>query len=141
MNRLVRTVSLCALAVCLALLMPAAVRAADVPDVPDSHNVSQLLADAKAQAYQLKEDAWLLESYTRGPITRESHAVVLNSVKDHANSLFRVLTKLEDARPGAAPWQRTAIDRISPLLKELCSNTTATINYLNKNAAKIGTPE
>ena len=37
-------------------------------------------------------------------------------------------------------WQQTAIKRIEPLLKELADNTTATINHLNDNQAKVHTP-
>lgn len=130
----------CIVAVCLAFV-PAMV-AAEASDIVDNQHVSQLLADAKSQAYQLKEDAWLLESFTRGgAASAESHAAVLNQVRDHANTLFKTLTKLEDSRGVASPWQVVAIDRISPLLKELSSNTTATINFINKNRNKLNTPE
>ncbi len=130
----------CIVAACLAFVP--AMAAAEASDIVDNQHVSQLLTDAKSQAYQLKEDAWLLESFTRGAATSaESHAAVLNQVREHANTLFKTLTKLEDSRGVASPWQVVAIDRISPLLKELSTNTTATINFINKNRNKLNTPE
>ena len=53
----------------------------------------------------------------------------------------RQLTKLDEARNTASAWQKTAIDRIAPLLKELASDTTAVIERLNNNPKALNTDE
>jgi len=110
-------------------------------DIADSEQVSQLLSDAKTQAFQLKEDAAIMHSYAMGGLSWQMHATTVNSMKEHINAVGRQLAKLEDARATASPWQQTAIDRIRPLLKELASNTETIINYLNKNPNRLQTSE
>jgi hypothetical protein len=104
-------------------------------DAPDSEQVSKLLSEAKTAAFQIKEDAIIMESYTRVDVSLESHAVAINLVKDHVNELGRVVNKLNEAKGSASPWQRTAIDRIQPYLDELGGYTTAVIEHIN------GTPK
>jgi hypothetical protein len=55
-------------------------------DVPDSAQVSQLLSEAKAQAFQLKEDAATLQSFTGSNLGWQSHAAVVNQMKEHVNA-------------------------------------------------------
>lgn len=110
-------------------------------DVPDSEQVSQLLSEAKTQAFQLKEDAATMQMYSTTAVHWETHAVTINLIRDHVNAVGRQLAKLENARATASPWQQTAIDRIRPLLRELASNTSAIIDYLNKNPSHLQAPE
>jgi len=100
-------------------------------DVPDSEQVSKLLSEAKTMAFQLKEDAVTMESFTRMNVSMESHAVAINQIKDHVNALTRQVAKLNEARDSASPWQRTAINRIQPFLDELDGYTAAAIEYVN----------
>jgi hypothetical protein len=58
-------------------------------------------------------------------------------IRGHVNRAGELLTKLNEAREGASPWQHQAIDRIYPLLKELADNTQATINHLNDNQSNV----
>jgi len=104
------------------------VRAADVPD---SEQVSKLLSEAKTMAFQVKEDAVTMESFTRMDASWESHAAAINQIKEHVNALGRQVTKLNEAKSAASPWQRTAIDRIQPFLDELGGYTSAVIDHLN----------
>jgi hypothetical protein len=110
-------------------------------DVADSEQVSQLLSDAKTEAFQLKEDAATMHMYSMSGLHWETHASTVTSIKAHINAVGRQLAKLEAARATASPWQQTAIDRIRPLLKELASNTDTIINYLNKNPGRLQTSE
>lgn len=121
-----------------ALLVRPSLRASDVPD---SDKVSQLLSEAKSQAYQISADAAMLESYTRSPVLWESHTSAVEQMKAHINEAGRTLAKLEDVRANASPWQVIAIDRIHPLLKEIASNTNAAIGHLNKSPKRINRPE
>jgi hypothetical protein len=100
-------------------------------DVPDSEQVSKLLSEAKTMAFQLKEDAATMESYTRMNVSWESHAVAINQIRDHVNAIGKQVAKLKEARNSASPWQKTAIDRINPFLDELSGYTEAVIEHIN----------
>jgi hypothetical protein len=123
------------LAGCIAAVSPA--RAAGPVE---SEKVSALFSDARMQAFQLREDAGMLESYTRSNLSWESHAVAIDRVREDVNKMGRILGQLQDARGTAAPWQQEAIDRLTPVAKELAANTTTGINALNANRAHVNAP-
>lgn len=110
------------------LVPPPALKAAANPD---SEQVSRLLSEAKTMAFQLKEDAVAMESFTRSNASWESHAAAINQIKEHINVLGRQVGKLKAAEGSASPWQKTAIDRIDPYLDEMGGYTTAVIERLN----------
>jgi hypothetical protein len=110
------------------LVIPATSTAADAPD---SEQVSKLLSEAMTMAFQLKEDAVTMESFTRINVSWESHAAAINQIKDHINALGRQEAKLKDAKRTGSPWQQTAIDRITPFLDELTGYTYAVIEHIN----------
>ena len=99
-------------------------------DAPDSEQVSKLLSEAKTLAFQVKEDAVAMGGYTRMNASWESHASAIDQMKERINALGRQVAKLKDARSGASPWQKTAIDRIDPFLDELGGYTAAVIEHL-----------
>ncbi len=113
---------------------------ATAADNAESDQVSASLSDARMQAFQLKEDASLLESYTRSSVSWESHQSAILKIKDDVNKMAGELTRLQESRDGAAPWQRAAIDRIVPVAKELAANTTTALEALNKNPRQVHTP-
>jgi hypothetical protein len=98
---------------------------------PDSEQVSKLLSEAKTMAFQLKEDAVTMESFTRMNVSWESHAAAINQIKDHINELVRQEAKLKDAKSAGSRWQQTAIARITPFLDELTGYTYAVIEHIN----------
>lgn len=106
------------------------VRGAQTPK--DSKEVSAILADVKTEAIQLSHDADELKSFTRSAHARESHAAKVEEIKRHVNNAGKSLGKLDGAIADSSPWQQQAIDRINPLLKELASNVTSTIEHLNQ---------
>jgi hypothetical protein len=108
-------------------------------DVPDSEQVNKLLSDAKTQAFELKEDAATMETYSRSNLSWESHAAAIIQMKEHVNEAGRQLKKLEDIRGTASPWHATAIERIRPLLKQLASDTEAVIERVNSSRGRIHT--
>jgi len=118
------------------LLSSAALRAAEPPD---SEQVSKLLSEAKTMAFQVKEDASTMESFTRMNVSWESHAAAINTIREHVNALGRQVTKLKEARASASPWQKAAIDRISPYLDELGGYSEAAIEHIS--GAKKHTPD
>jgi hypothetical protein len=100
-------------------------------ETPDSEQVSKLLSDAKAMSYQLKEDAVMMESFTRQTVTSQAHSAALNTIRDHANALGKQAQKLKEVKPSASPWQKIAIDRIEPYLDEMTGYITAAIEHVN----------
>lgn len=111
------------------------------PEVPDSEAVSKLLSEAKTMAFQLKEDAVTMESFSRMNVSWETHAVAINQIRDHVNALGRHQEKLMEAKENASEWQRIAINRIEPFLDELEGYTSAVIEKINANPKQLFTPQ
>jgi hypothetical protein len=108
---------------------------------PESDQLTQLLGEARAEAAQLARDADQTESLIRNNVSWQTHAEMLDGVKEHVNNLARIIDKLTATRSSGSELQEQAVDRILPLLKELAANTTAAINYLNQNKTRpIGEP-
>lgn len=129
-HRRLRSVLVAVLAMGMTTIFLAARAAAQAPD---SEQVSQLLSDAKTQAVILSADASTMESYTRSGVSWESHSAAVAQMREHINEAGRQLTKLQEVRAQASPWQAKAIDRIYPLLKELADNTTNVIQFIKEN--------
>ncbi len=105
----------------------------------DSKEVSATLADVKSEAIQLRQDADELKTFTHSTLSWESHAAKIEEIKRHVNNAGQSLSKLDSARGSASPWQQQAIDRITPLLKEIASNVESTIEHLNKKPKLLQT--
>lgn len=131
-----RTVYLSTLTLLLtALSVLPALRAADMPG--DSKEVSDLLSQAKTEATQLKTDASDMESFTLSTLSWQTHATKIMEIKEHVNAAGKTVSKLNQAKNTASTWQKTAIDRVNPILKELAENTTAIIDHLNKEQGRL----
>jgi hypothetical protein len=103
---------------------------------PESDQLTQLLGEARMEAGQLAKDADETESLIRSDVSWQTHAVMLDGVKEHVNNMARIIDKLTAARSSGSELQEQAVDRILPLLKELAANTTAAINWLNQNKTR-----
>ena len=115
----------------------------DVQAAPqeDNKEVSKLLEDVKMQAADLQHDSDELESFTRSDASWQSHADELELIKERINTIGKTLSRLQNLRSSASPWQREAIDRIMPVAKKLASNTTAAIEHLNKEPLRVHEPQ
>jgi hypothetical protein len=102
----------------------------------ESPQLSQVLDQARMEAGELAKDADDTESLIRNDVSWQTHAEALERVKEHVNSMGRLIQKLESDRSSGSELQEQAVDRTLPLLKELASNTTAAINYLNQNKTR-----
>jgi hypothetical protein len=100
-------------------------------------SVSKLLAQAKLQSYMISVDATTLESYTRSSLDWTTHAAEITRMKSDINATGATLAALNESKGHAEPWQVTAIDRIVPYLREIATNTTAAIEFLNKNQTRL----
>jgi hypothetical protein len=110
------------------LLFPAAL----IAQSSENPEVTRLLAETRDKAAVLSRDADEMEALTRSNASWQTHAEMLETIKQHVNDL-RLTERLTTERGSAAPWQQQAIDRMLPILRELASNTTAAINHLNEN--------
>jgi hypothetical protein len=116
------------------LLLSGSARAIAVRE--ESQQLSQLLGEARDEAAELARDADETESLIRSQVSWDSHAVMLDRVKDHVNNMARIIAKLTETRTSGSQLQEQAVDRILPLVNELAANTTAAINYLNQNKSR-----
>jgi hypothetical protein len=110
---------------------------ATATETGDAPEITKLLSDAKAEAVELKYDSEAMESFTKSRLSWETYATQVERIKEHVNKTGKLLTKLKDVEAVGSPWQRTAINRIEPLLRELADNMEATINHLNQNQSKV----
>lgn len=122
------------------LLVPvSAFAAADVSS--DSCEVSQMLAQAKAEATELKTDSADMEAFTRsGNVSWAVYAEHLNLIKEHVNALGRLVKQINDIEVLCSPWQATALERTTAALKELADNVNSTIEHLNANQSRVHMP-
>jgi hypothetical protein len=96
----------------------------------ENAEVSRLLSDARVKAAVLSRDADEMEALIRSEVSWQTHASMLDTMKDDVNDLAKSVEKLNATRDSASPWQKQAIDRMIPLMRDLASNTTAAINHL-----------
>lgn len=103
-------------------------------------DLTALFQEARTTATQLNRDAATLESYTRSNLDWRSHAAQIARIKEHVNKAGSILSQLHAAREDAQPWHQDAIDGITPVLKELASNTESAINHVNENPKLLKDP-
>jgi hypothetical protein len=103
----------------------------------DSETVSALLVQAKTVAFELKQDAAEMNNFVRSKSNWQTHAVKLDQIKRHVNTLGELLAKMDRAKATAAPWQQQLIDQVTPLLKDLATSVTATIKHLSDNQDRL----
>jgi methyl-accepting chemotaxis protein len=106
----------------------------------DSQEVSGLLAEAKTEATQLKQDTEEMSSFVRTKTSWETHADQISQIKQHVNKLGELVTKMDNAKGAASPWQQQSINRVTPLLKDLAASVTTTIKHLNDNKDRLLNP-
>ena len=99
----------------------------------DDPQLTQLIADADDEAIELANDADDTQALIRSDETWLNHALMLAKVKGHVDNLALIIDKLAKAQNSGSGLQREAVEQMLPLVKELSANTTAAINYLNRN--------
>jgi len=123
----------------LLLFVFASIAPAVYGQTKDSSEVSALFSEAKIEAVQLKHDADQLKTFTRSPLHWQTHAAKIEQIKEHVNKSGELLTKMQNARPTASPWQQQTIDRIEPMLKDIAATVESTIDSLNKQPQQLQT--
>lgn len=111
-----------------------------VNPVKDSEQVSGYLAKAKTQAIQLQKDAEEMNSFVWRSRSWQGDADKLNLIKGHVNQIGKLLTEMNDVRGTASPWQQDAMDRVTPMVRELAGNVEAQIKFLTKHEDRLLAP-
>lgn len=102
---------------------------------------SSLLKEVQFTATLLTRDATILESYSRGVLSRESHADRITTVKHHINTMGEKLNRLQAIRHLVTPWQQQAIDSVVPPAVTLAAHTEAAIEHLNDRRNNLWYPD
>lgn len=131
-----RTVCFSSLAVLLVAFLYVSLPLQAADTAGDSEEVTKLLSEAKTQAVQLKDDASEMQSFTLSNLSWGSYATKIMAIKADVNKVGETVSKLNKARSTASSWQKTAIDRVNPVLRELAANVEATIDHFNKDRGR-----
>ena len=103
----------------------------------DNPSVTAQLNAAKPIIAKIKKDAAELQSFSAasGP-GWDSHAAVLNRIKEDVNKLQENMRGLQSHRTVASGWQQDAIDRVTSLANDLATNMNSAMEHLNKSKAR-----
>lgn len=102
---------------------------------------SSLLKEVQFTATLLTRDATILESYSRGALSRMSHVDQISVVKHHINTMGEKLNRLQAIRHLVTPWQQEAIDSVVPPAVMLATHTQAAIEHLNDRRNNMWHPD
>lgn len=133
-NSLIAGLSLIA----FALIVPASVATAAQPT--DSTTIAKLLEQAKVHAALANEDAEFLDSHAQSNLDPLMHSQYLRQVREHAIDLFQDYYQLQANREKGTPQQREAIDRLDPLLRDMATSLTTTLQTFNVHPARANMP-
>ena len=100
---------------------------------PESQQLTQLLSDANDEALQLVNDAEETQTLILSDSNWVTHTLALARVKGHVDNMALIIEKLSKTQKSGSELQEQAVERMLPLVKELSTNTTDAINYLNQN--------
>jgi hypothetical protein len=102
----------------------------------ENPQLAQLLEDADEEAMELANDADDTRNLIRSDENWVNHALMLDRVKGHVQNLALIIDKLTKAQNSGSELQKEAVEQMLPLVKELSTNTSAAINYLNQNKSR-----
>ena len=122
----------------LALLVPATLVFA--AQTPDSASISKLFQQARNDAAQANEDVSFLDSNRFSDLSIQTHALYLQKIKEHSADLFRDYYQLQTLRDKGTPQQREAIDRLEPLIRDMATSLTNTMQTFNANRSRVHMP-
>jgi hypothetical protein len=103
---------------------------------PENQQLTELLSDASNEALELASDAAEMETLTLNDTSWVTLTLMLARVKGHVDNVALLIDKLTKAQKSGSELQEQAVQQMLPLVKELSANTTAAINYLNRNKTR-----
>jgi hypothetical protein len=102
----------------------------------ENPQLTQLLADANDEAFELARDATNTQMLIRTDENWVDHALMLTKVKGHVDNLTLIIEKLNKAQNSGSELQKQAVEQMLPLVKQLSANTMAAINYLKQSKTR-----
>src|SRR5258706_4781773 len=70
-------------------------------------------------------------------LSSETHSMYLNVLRKDINSMGRELRSLEDRSDSLAPWQKQAVGKIEPMLKDAAANADHAIDFFNEHRHEL----
>jgi hypothetical protein len=106
-----------------------------------TEEASGLLHDIRTLSTQAAESAGHLKSASRlNSLHWRSHALHLNQIKTHINTMGAKLDRLQEIHGMIAPWQQKAVERVTPEAAALAAHTEEAIAHLNGNQGRLWIP-
>ena len=102
----------------------------------ENPQLTQLLADANDEAFELARDATDTQMLIRTDENWVDHALMLDKMKGHVDNLALIIEKLSKAQKSGSDLQEQAVEQMLPLVKQLSANTTAALNYLKQSKTR-----
>ncbi len=125
----------------LVALAPQAV-AKTATSVSVAQEARETFKQLKSAATSASAEAERLEMLGLNPeISPESHVVPLMDLRRDVNTMGKRIASLEAQRDSLEPWEKEAVDKVLPLLKDAADNTQNAIEYFNGNRAHLWTAE
>ncbi|MCC6392992.1 MAG: hypothetical protein IT167_20505 [Bryobacterales bacterium] len=98
----------------------------------------QKLEHIQASAAFLQEEAGeLIEAVQDPTMDAAGHQLILNTLKERVNEMGREIGILNAERKALPRWERNAIVRTIPLLKDTAAQTTHALDWFNRNKADL----
>ncbi len=120
----------------VALLVPLSLQAATTNhgNVTVAQEARETLSEIQGTAIAAAGQAQQLESLTLNPdADAEGQLSPLLNLKDELNRIGQKVSTLDAERDSLAPWEKTALDKVRPLLAEAARNTESAIQFFNDN--------
>ncbi|HXH50622.1 MAG TPA: hypothetical protein VNM47_14875 [Terriglobia bacterium] len=76
----------------------------------------------------------------RNSLNWRSHALHLNEISTHINTMGEKIDRLQEIHGMIAPWQQKAVERVVPTAVALAGHTEEAIAFLNQNQDRLWTP-
>ena len=95
---------------------------ATIQDLEQSAFDAELRADSLSVAYNL---SW------------QTHSTYLNALRDDINRMGRDLRSLDDRFDSLAPWQKKAVNKVEPMLKDAAANTDHAVDFFNEHRNEL----
>ncbi len=94
------------------------------------------LKGIEESAARAAEEADLLQQ-AGNEITADSQYEHLVALRDEINAIGRGVSSLDAESQSLAPWQKQAVDKVQPLLRETAGDTEKAIQFFNANRNEL----
>lgn len=102
---------------------------------------NSILEEVRTDARQAMDNADELQSLEIDPnVSRETHAVQLNELKEEINDIGAKVCRLETIRRMVSPWQKRVIDQVAMTSRLMADNAQDAIALCNDNPEELKFP-